>query len=82
MSPDETRTRADQIRAMTDEQMAEAMHKLYIQISVKRTMNDISDLFCDGKAGCITKRGNIRCSNKKEKACILRFLQQPVKEKN
>ena len=76
----EITTRADQIRAMTDEQMAEEIHRLYIKISVKGTMNDISDLFCDGKAGCITKRGNIRCSNKKEKACILRFLQQPAGE--
>ena len=77
---EEPKTMADRIRSMSDEELAKAFYDLYIKISVKGSMNDLSDLFCDGKAGCITKRGNIRCSVKKEKACVLRFLQQPAKE--
>lgn len=72
--------RADRIRAMSNEELAEAFHDLYRQLFVEGTLIDLSLLFCDGKAGCITKRGNIRCTPKKEKACVLRWLQQPVEE--
>ena len=63
------RTIADTVRAMTDEQLADNFHKLYELIS-QGTMNDLSDLFCDGKAGCITKHGMVRCNPKKERAWV------------
>lgn len=72
-------TIADQIRSMTDEQLAEKIHSLYHNI-VTGTMDDISCLFCDGKAGCITEEGNIICDEEKEKACVLRWLQRPAEE--
>lgn len=72
-------TTADQIRAMTDEEMTEKVYDLYIKLS-DGTLNDLSLLFCDGKAGCITKDGEIICNPENVKACILRRLQQPAKE--
>ena len=72
-------TFADQIRAMTDYELAEWFHDIYRRI-VEGTMDDISCLFCDGKAGCITKEGDIICNPENEKACVLRWLQQPAKE--
>lgn len=70
-------TRADQLRAMTDEQLADALYKVYCELG-RCGLKDLSNLFCDGKAGCITKNGNIRCSEKKVRACILRWFRQPV----
>lgn len=72
-------TRADQTRAMTDEQLADAFYKVYCELG-RGGPKDLSNLFCDGKAGCITKDGNIRCSEKKVRACILRWFRQPVEE--
>lgn len=73
------KTIADQIRAMSDEQLAEKFYDLYRKL-MSAEMNDLSDLFCDGNANCITKTGNIRCTPKKEKACVLRWLQRPAEE--
>lgn len=43
---------------------------------------DISDLFCDGKAGCIDKDGEvIRCEDEDIKACITRWLRTPADKK-
>lgn len=73
------KTIGDQIRSMTDEQLAEKIHDMYRKL-MDGTMNDISVLFCDGKNNCITKTGNIRCNPKKEKACVLRWLRRPAEE--
>ncbi len=73
------KTIAGKIRSMTDEELAEKIHDLYRNL-MDGTMNDISCLFCDGKANCITKTGNIRCNPKKEKACVLRWLRRPAGE--
>ena len=73
------KTLADQIRSMTDEQLAEKIYKLVQQLQ-NETVNDMSVLYCDGKNNCITKTGNIRCNPKKEKSCVLRWLQRPVEE--
>ena len=70
-------THADQLRAMSDEQLADAFYKVYCELG-RGGPKDLSSLFCDGKAGCITKDGNIRCSEKKVRACILRWFRQPV----
>lgn len=70
---------ADCIRAMSDEEMANAFYVLYNK-TCSGAMNDLSDLFCDGQAGCITKSGTVRCSEKKAKSCILRWLQSPAEE--
>lgn len=72
-------TNADRIRAMSDEEMVNAVIALYNKLG-SGAMNDLSDLFCDGQAGCITKSGVVRCSEKKEKSCVLRWLQSPAKE--
>lgn len=72
-------TNADRIRAMSDEKLAEAFFNLCEKIAVG-TMNDLSDLYCDGKNGCIDKDGNITCTRDMEKTCVLRWLQQPVEE--
>lgn len=72
-------TQADRIRAMSDEEMANAVIALYNKLG-SGAMNDLSDLFCDGQAGCITKSGVVRCSEMKEKSCVLRWLQSPAKE--
>lgn len=76
----EPETRGEQLRAMSDEQLADALYKVYCEFGCGGP-KDLSSLFCDGKAGCITKNGNIRCSEKKVRACILRWLRQPVEER-
>lgn len=72
-------TNADRIRAMSDEELANSFYALYNKLC-SGAMNDLSDLFCDGQAGCITKSGAVRCSEKKEKSCVLRWLQSPAEE--
>lgn len=72
-------TKADHIRSMNDEEMANAVFALYNKLG-NGAMNDLSDLFCDGQAGCIAKSGEVRCSEKKVKSCILRWLQSPAEE--
>ena len=72
-------TNADRIRAMSDEELAEAFYNLVDKLQTG-TMNDLSDLFCDGKNGCIDKDGNITCTPDMEKACVLRWLRSSVKE--
>ena len=72
-------TISDRIRSMTDEQMAEKIYDLYCKLA-DGTINDISVLYCDGKAGCIDKHGQITCTDEMHKACILRRLQSPAKE--
>ena len=74
-------TKADMIRSMSDEQMAEAFYNLVDNIQTGN-MNDLSDLYCDGKNGCIDKDGNITCTPDMEKACVLRWLRSPAKEEN
>ena len=72
-------TNADRIRAMNDEKLAEAFFNLCENLN-DGTMNDLSDLYCDGKNGCVDKDGNITCTPDMEKACVLRWFQQPVEE--
>ena len=72
-------TKADQIRSMSDEQIAEAFYNLVDNLQTG-TMNDLSDLYCDGKNGCIDKDGNITCTPDMEKTCVLRWLRSPAKE--
>ena len=69
-------TNADRIRAMSDDQLAESLHNLYSKIG--EGSYDMGKLFCDGKVGCITEDGTIICDEKKEKACVLRWLRQPA----
>lgn len=72
------KTNADRIRAMSDEELAEAFYNLVDNIQTG-TMNDLSDLYCDGKNGCIDKDANITCTPQMEKACVLRWLRSPAK---
>ena len=72
-------TVADSIRSKTDEELAEVFHQLYCKLA-EGSMNDLSDLFCDGKNGCIDKDGNITCTPEMEKACVLRWLRSLAKE--
>lgn len=55
------------------------IHGLYSKL-VEGTLNDLSDLFCDGKNNCIDKDGNITCTPDMEKACVLRWLRSQAKE--
>ncbi len=74
--PEQVVTNGDRIRAMTDEELAEGLLKLYRET----TDGDIARLWCDGKAGCVDEYGNIDCDEHKHKACVLRFLGQPVED--
>lgn len=72
-------TVADGIRSKTDEELAEAVWELNDKMQ-NGTLHDLSDLFCDGKNGCIDKDGNITCTPEMEKACVLRWLRSLAKE--
>ena len=72
-------TAADGIRSKTDEELATMIHDLYSKLA-EGTLNDLSDLFCDGKNNCIDKDGNITCTPEMEKACVLRWLRSLAKE--
>ena len=72
-------TVADGIRSKTDEELAAMIHGLYSKLA-EGTLNDLSDLFCDGKNNCIDKDGNITCTPEMEKACVLRWLRSLAKE--
>lgn len=74
-------TGADRIRAMSDEELADAIYELCEKLS-DGTLHDISNLYCDGKADCITNAGDVRCNERKERGCVLRWLRQPVKEES
>lgn len=78
---DESPSNADRIRAMSDEELADAIYGLCEKLS-DGTLHDISNLYCDGKADCITTAGDIRCDEKKERGCVLRWLRQPVEEES
>lgn len=71
-------TVADSIRSKTDEELANAIYELNDRLQ-KGTLNDPSDLYCDGKNGCIDGKGNITCDPAAEKSCILRWLRSPAK---
>ena len=60
-SGEKKQTNADHIRVMSDEKLAEAFFNLCEKLN-DGTMNDLSDLYCDGKNGCIDKDGNITCT--------------------
>ena len=81
MLPDPRReqTVADGIRSKTDAELAAMIHGLYSKLA-EGTLNDLSDLFCDGKNNCIDKDGNITCTPEMEKACVLRWLRSLAKE--
>ena len=70
-------THADQIRAMSDEELADKLHQLYLIFS-DEGYYDFGRLFCDGKAGCIDEDGEVHCNDDRRKACIIRWLQQPA----
>lgn len=70
-------TRGDQIRAMSDEELADRLHQLYRIIS-DDGYYDLGRLFCDGKAECIDEDGEIHCNDERRKACIVRYLQKPA----
>lgn len=72
-------TVADSFRSKTDEELAEAFYNLVDKLQTG-TMNDLSDLFCDGKNNCIDSEGNITCTPEMEKACVLRWLRSQAKE--
>lgn len=67
------------IRSKTDEELADAIYEFNDRLQ-NGTLNDLSDLFCDGKNGCIDKDGNITCTPDMEKACVLRWLRSLAKE--
>ena len=72
-------TVADSIRSKSDEDLAYAIHTLYSKLA-EGALNDLSDLFCDGKNGCFDKDGNITCTPEMERACVLRWLRSLAKE--
>lgn len=74
-------TVADGIRLKTDEELADAVYEFRNKLQ-NGTLNDPSDLYCDGKNGCIDKDGNITCTPEMEKACVTRWLRSPAKEEN
>lgn len=72
-------TNADRIRAMSDEELADKLHQLYLIFS-DEGYYDFGRLFCDGKAGCINEDGEVHCNDDRRKACIIRWLQQPAEK--
>ena len=71
------KTNADRIRAMSDEELADKLHQLYLIFS-DEGYYDFGRLFCDGKAGCIDEDGEVHCNDDRRKACVIRWLKQPV----
>ena len=78
---DKPMTNADRIRAMSDEELADNLHQLYLAFSDEGYC-DIGKLFCDGKAECIDADGEVHCNEERRKACIMRYLQQPAEVKD
>ncbi len=72
-------TKADRIRALRDEELADILNSLYLVLSDEGYF-DFGKMFCDGKAGCITEDGDIICDDTRRKACIVRWLQRPAEE--
>ena len=70
-------THADRIRAMSDDELADKLHQLYLIFS-DEGYYDFGRLFCDGKAGCIDEDGEVHCNDDRRKACVIRWLKQPV----
>ena len=73
-------THGDRFRALTDEELAEILFRLY-RVTVNGVeMPDVSLHWCDGKNDCIDAAGNIECDEARNKDCILRWLRSAVAE--
>lgn len=70
-------TRADTIRTMSDEALADKVYAL--RRYLYDTPFDFTKQWCDGQ-GCKEDRGY--CPEKKRIGCVLRWLQTPVPEGN
>ena len=70
-----TQSPGDKIRAMSDEDLARELHKLYL-MSVNRgeKLEDISTNWCDLRGGC-DGREDRECTPELHQACILRWLK-------
>ena len=66
-------TRADSIRAMSDETLAEKIYAL--RLYLYDTPFDFTKQWCDAQ-GCRENRGY--CTEKTRMACVLRWLETPV----
>ena len=73
------KTKADRIRAMSDEELMAGLYLLY-RLTMEQDGGDIARHWCDGKSGCTNEYGEIECNEERHKACILRWLQQPAEE--
>lgn len=75
-------SRAEQVREMTDEEMAQVM--LAICRSSLNDSGDLYELWCDEKGGCIGPNGEDfcpdGCSEEMQLSCILRYLRAPADE--
>lgn len=77
--PYQTPSRGDEIRAMSDEELADKLYRLYRSTADESELSDISAKWCDGGSGCIDKSGEVDCDERRHKECILRWLKGSVK---
>lgn len=73
-------TNADRIRAKisSDEGIADIL--LALDITLAEDGGDFTRLYCHGDNGCVDENDDITCNDEMRKACILRWLRQPVEE--
>lgn len=76
-------TKANEIRetvcAMSDEDLAEMLYRLYRCTVDDGEFWDVSMKWCDDGGGCADENGEMECDESRHKACILRWLKSPVK---
>lgn len=69
----------DLIRRMTDRELADRILELCgVFWGDKKALTDPSLLFCDGKANCVDKDGDITCDDNRRLWCVLRWLGSPA----
>lgn len=69
----------DLIRRMTDRQLADKILEICnLWNETGNVSPDPALLFCDGKANCIGKDGEIICDDNKRLWCVLRWLGSPA----
>lgn len=67
----------EKIKCTTEDEWVEFIMKL---MYADELGFDVTNLFCDGEAGCITEDGDVECNDDRRRECIKRWLNSPVKE--
>lgn len=73
----EVQTIIEKIRSTTEDEWGDFVMKL---VYADELGFDITELFCDGKAGCITEDGDVMCDDNRRRECVKRWLNSPAPE--